>query len=357
MSRSHNFSAGPAVLPLSVIEQLQAALPEFQDTGMGLMELSHRSAAFDAVHRSAEERLRRVLSIPESFKVLFLQGGASLQFHMIPLNLLRAGESADFVVTGTWTQKAHAEAARVRQAQAIWDAAETNYDRLPTTVSPSADAVYLHYCSNNTIFGTQFADVLDADVPLVCDMSSDICSRPVDIGRHAVVFAGAQKNLGPSGVTAVILSPWAMERAPGGLSPMLDYRLQVDKRGLFNTPNTFGIYALERVLAWVEDGGGLTGIAAQNEAKANALYAEIDRTSFWTGHAQPAARSQMNVSFRSPTAELDAAFVATADAAGLKGLKGHRSVGGLRASIYNACGIDSVTALVDFMRQFTSVHG
>jgi len=357
MSRCHNFSAGPAVLPLSVIEQLQQALPDFQGTGLGLMELSHRSAAFDAVHRSAEERLRRVLSIPDDYRVLFLQGGASLQFHMIPLNLLRADESADFVVTGTWAKKAHAEAVRIRQAQAIWDAAETNYDRLPASVTPSPGATYLHYCSNNTIFGTQFPDALDVDVPLVCDMSSDICSRPVDVSRHAVVFAGAQKNLGPSGVTAVILSPWAMQRAPGGLPPMLDYQLQVDKRGLFNTPNTFGIYALERVLAWVEESGGLDAIAAQNEAKAQALYGEIDRTPFWTGHAERTVRSQMNVAFRSPSAQLDAAFVAEADAAGLKGLKGHRSVGGLRASIYNACGVDSVGALVAFMQDFSARNG
>jgi phosphoserine aminotransferase len=358
MSRCHNFSAGPAVLPLSVIEQLQDALPEFAGTGLGLMELSHRSASFDAVHRGAEARLRRVLSIPDDYAVLFMQGGASLQFHMIPLNVLAHGESADFLITGVWAKKARVEAARIRGVHDLYDCADTNYDRVPTALTPSADAVYVHYASNNTIFGTQFLHVPDVgDAPLICDMSSDICSRPVDISRHAIVFAGAQKNLGPSGVTAVILSPWALERSPGGLPSMLDYRLQVDKRGLFNTPNTFGIYALERVLAWIEDRGGVASMAALNEEKASALYNEIDSTDFWTGHAQVAARSRMNVAFRSPTPALDAAFVAEADDAGLMGLKGHRSVGGLRASIYNACGMDSVAALVSFMSDFEQRNG
>jgi phosphoserine aminotransferase len=357
MNRAHNFSAGPAVLPLSVIEELAAALPNFQETGLGLMELSHRSTTFDAVHRSAETRLRRVLSIPEDYRVLFLQGGASLQFHMIPLNLLQAGESADFLVTGVWAKKALAETQRFRAARVLWDGADHSYDRLPQQLEPSEDAVYLHYCSNNTIYGTQFSEPPSVSTPLICDMSSDICSRPVDISKHALVFAGAQKNLGPSGVTAVILSPWALDRAPGGLSPMLDYRLQVDKRGMFNTPNTFGIYALERVLNWIETQGGLTGVARTNTEKASALYTEIDRTGFWSGTAQRAVRSQMNVSFCSPAADLDTRFVAEAQAAGLNGLKGHRLVGGLRASIYNACPQTSVHALVEFMREFEATHG
>ena len=301
MSRAHNFSAGPAVLPLSVVEQLQAALPDFQGCGMGLMELSHRSATFDAVHRSAEERLRRILGIPEDYAVLFLQGGASLQFHMVPLNLLTPGESADFILTGVWTKKALAEAQRSRAGQAIWSGEEAGYTSVPQTVTPSGGATYLHYTTNNTIYGTQFTQAPEAgELPLVADMSSDICSRPIDVARHGVIFAGAQKNLGPSGVTAVILSPWALEKASGDLNPMLDYRLQVDKRGLFNTPNTFGIYALERVLAWVEDLGGITGMATRNQAKAHKLYAQIDSTDFWSGHASLESRSEMNVAFSPP---------------------------------------------------------
>ena len=358
MSRVHNFSAGPAVLPLSVIQELAAALPEFQGTGLGLMEISHRSPAFDAVHRSAEARLRRVMGIPENYRVLFLQGGASLQFLMTAMNLIGEGESADFVVTGVWCQKALKEAQRVGAGRVAWDGADTRFDRLPTTIEVDPAAAYLAYTTNNTIYGTQFQALPDAgNVQLVADMSSDICSRPVDVGAHGLIFAGAQKNLGPSGVTAVILSPWAMEKSPGGLSPMLDYRLQVDKRGLFNTPNTFGIYALERVLAWVETVGGLGAMAARNEAKAQALYSEIDRGDFWTGHAAVPDRSRMNITFCSPSKALDQRFVAEAEARGLKGLKGHRSVGGLRASIYNACEPESVAALVAFMRSFEADQG
>jgi phosphoserine aminotransferase len=358
MTRAHNFSAGPAVLPLSVIEQLSAALPEFQGSGMGLMELSHRSTIFDAVHRGAEERLRRVMGIPEDYEVLFLQGGASLQFHMTALNLLQPNESADFIVTGTWSNKAVKEAKRVAGGRIAWDGKDSQYSTLPDAVQIDPNAAYAAYTTNNTIYGTQFKARPDVgSVPLVADMSSDICSGPVDVGAHQLIYAGAQKNLGPSGVTAVILSPWAMSKSPGNLPPMLDYKLQVEKRGMFNTPNTFGIYALERVLAWVEDLGGLPAMAVRNRGKADALYGAIDGTDFWTGHAAKGARSSMNVTFCSPSPELDAQFVAEADAAGLCGLKGHRSVGGLRASIYNACGQESVDALVSFMADFEAANG
>lgn len=357
MSRAHNFSAGPAVLPLSVVEQLAAALPNFKGGGLGLMELSHRSALFDEVHRSAESRLRRILSVPDDYSVLFLQGGASLQFHMVPMNLLEAHESADFIVSGVWTKKAIVEAERSHAASPIWSGAP-DFSALPETITPSGSATYLHYATNNTIYGTQFHATPDGGgLPLVADMSSDICSRPIDVSKHAIIFAGAQKNLGPSGVTAVILSPWALEKSGGNLNPMLDYRLQVEKRGLFNTPNTFGIYALERVLSWMEDNGGIDGMAQLNQAKADALYTAIDGSEFWTGHADLSCRSQMNVAFRSPSTELDTRFVAAADAAGLMGLKGHRLVGGLRASIYNACPLASVTALVDFMGEFERTQG
>ena len=358
MNRAHNFSAGPAVLPSSVIEQLRDALPNFKGTGLGLMEMSHRSSTFDDVHRSAENRLRRILTIPDEYSVLFLQGGASLQFHMTALNLLQEGESADFVVTGTWAKKGMDEANRIRSARAAWDGSESTFNHLPNTVSPDPSATYLHYTTNNTIYGTQFRrPPTESNIPLVADMSSDICSRPIDVARHALIYAGAQKNLGPSGVTAVILSPWALEKSPGGLNPMLDYTLQVEKRGLFNTPNTFGIYALERVLAWIEDLGSLDVMATRNQQKADLLYQEIDRSDFWSGHSAVENRSEMNVTFRTPSPELDQRFVKEADDAGLKGLKGHRSVGGLRASIYNACGPESVQALVSFMQDFENANG
>lgn len=358
MNRAHNFSAGPAVLPLRVIEQLADALPDFKGSGLGLMELSHRSPIFDAVHRGAEERLRRVMGIPDEYAVLFLQGGASLQFHMTALNLLEPGESADFVVTGTWSNKAVNEARRVAGGRIAWDGKDAQYSTLPNAVEYDANAIYAAYTTNNTIYGTQFhVRPNSGAIPLVADMSSDICSRPVDVAAHDLIYAGAQKNLGPSGVTAVILSPWALQKAPGGLPPMLDYRLQVEKRGLFNTPNTFGIYALERVLAWIEELGGLGAMDVRNQAKAGQIYRLIDSSEFWSGHADPAHRSLMNVTFRTPSPDLDARFVAEADAAGLKGLKGHRSVGGLRASIYNACGPESVDALAEFMGAFESANG
>ena len=366
MPRMHNFSAGPAVLPLSVIEQLSEALPDFQGCGLGLMEMSHRSKVFDDVICGAEARFRRLLDVPEDYAVLFLQGGASLQFYMTALNLLGPDESADYLMTGTWSTKAIKEAGRCCDAAAAWEM-EGIPDRVPAAGSYSIrpEAKFVHYTSNNTIYGTQYAALPESDgKPLVGDLSSDIASRAVDLSRHAVAYAGAQKNLGPSGVCAVILSPWAVERSrtvtglrPGGLPSMLNYDLMVKKGSMFNTPNTFGIYALDRVLAWVEESGGVAAMAARNTDKADLLYAELDRSDFWRPHAQTDSRSQMNVTWRTPSPELDTAFVAAALEAGLSGLKGHRSVGGIRASIYNACERASVQALVDFMKEFERTQG
>lgn len=366
MARMHNFSAGPAVLPLSVVEQLSSALPDFQGCGLGLMELSHRSKTFDAVICSAEERFRSLLGIPADYAVLFLQGGASLQFYMSVLNLLGPDESVDYLMTGTWSTKAIKEARRCCDAQPIWEM-EGTPDRVPSSSSYTMrpEAKVLHYTSNNTIYGTQFADLPASDGrPLIGDLSSDIASRPVDVSRHAVIYAGAQKNLGPSGVCAVILSPWAVEQSqrsgalrPGGIPSMLSYDLMVKKSSMFNTPNTFGIYALDRVLAWVEDMGGVEAMTTRNTNKAAMLYGELDRTAFWRPHAQEDSRSQMNITWRTPSPELDTAFVAEALDAGLSGLKGHRSVGGIRASIYNACGPQSVQALVSFMQDFERRKG
>jgi phosphoserine aminotransferase len=367
MARVHNFSAGPAVLPTSVIEQLREALPEFQGTGQGLMELSHRSPPFQAVIEGAQTRLRRIMGIPKGYSVLFLQGGASMQFYMAPLNLCGPTDKADHVVTGTWAQKAIKEAGRVCDTAAVWSGAELGFDRVPGQgdYKSREGACFLHYTTNNTIYGTQFHGVPSCHgTHLVADMSSDICSRPFDVAAHDLIYAGAQKNLGPSGVVAIILSPWALERSrtigtsrPGGLPSMLDYGLMVDKGSMFNTPNTFGIFALERVLAWIEDLGGLSGMEARNRDKAAMLYGEIDRSDFWSGHAQVDSRSWMNVTWRTPSSDLDAAFLTEAGAAGLVALKGHRSVGGIRASLYNALGPESVAALVAFMKDFEARRG
>lgn len=360
MSRLHNFSAGPAVLPLPVIEELRAALLDLGGSGIGLMEISHRSKTFQAVVDNAVARVKRVLGAPDDYTVLFLQGGASLQFYMTALNLLRAGEAADYLVTGTWSQKALKEAKKVGDAKAIWDDAPNNFKRVPRDgeyqVRPNA--VYLHYTSNNTIFGTEYHHVPDsAGKPLICDMSSDIAGVALDVKRHDLIYAGAQKNLGPSGITLVLLSPWAMSRVPEGLPSMLDYKVHAKDGSMYNTPNCVGIYVIERVFAWMEANGGLDAMIARNRSKAELLYGELDRSAFWSPHAAPEARSRMNVTWRLPSPELEDSFVKEAKAAGLDGLKGHRSVGGIRASLYNALEPESVAALVEFMRDFERRRG
>ncbi|MEL6346036.1 MAG: 3-phosphoserine/phosphohydroxythreonine transaminase [Myxococcota bacterium] len=367
MARAHNFSAGPALLPLSVIEEIQQTLPELSHTGQGLMEISHRSAAFEAIRDSAEQRLRALLNVPDDYAVLFLQGGASMQFYQTGLNLLGPDDKADIIMTGRWSDKAIVEMRRCGDIAEAWAPDDGVYNRVPSDdqVQVREDAVYVHYTSNNTVHGTQFHQLPEAaGKPLVADMSSDICSRPIDVRRHAVIYAGAQKNLGPSGVTAVIVSPWALERAShadntrsGGLPSMLDYRLMAKKDSMFNTPNTFGIFALDRVLAWVESRGGVDAMAEQNLAKAGLIYNELEQSDFWRIYAQKGSRSIMNPTWFTPTTDTDRLFVSQAAEAGLKALKGHRSVGGLRASIYNACPIESVEVLVDFMKDFEKRHG
>lgn len=366
MARVHNFNAGPGVLPVPVLEQLKDAILEYGDTGVGIMEMSHRSKPFEAIVNSAVARLRRILGVPSDYQILFLQGGASFQFYMTALNLLCPGEAADFLNTGVWAKKAIVEAKRCGDAATIWDGKATNYDRLPEQGAYAVrdQAIYLHYTTNNTIYGTQFSGIPEhGDKPVVADMSSDIASRPVDVGAHALIYAGAQKNLGPSGVTVVILSPWALERskkssaARGGLPAMLDYAPFVADNSLYNTPNTWGIFALERVLAWVEGLGGLDAIAAANTEKARRLYAELDRSGYWRPHAARDCRSAMNITWRAASEELEGSFVKQAEAAGFRGLKGHRLVGGIRASMYNALPMESVDALVDFLRDFEAKNG
>ncbi len=357
--RIHNFGAGPAVLPESVIAEVQAALPNLADSGFGLCEISHRSTTFQAIVDSAMARIRRVLSIPDDYTVLLLQGGASLQFYMTALNLLRPGEAADYLVSGGWSQKALKEAKRVGDAEAVWDDSENGFKSIPRDGDYAIrdEAIYVHYTSNNTLYGTQFHHLPDCGgKPRVLDASSDIAGVPLDVSSHDVIYAGAQKNLGPSGVTLVILSPWAMSRVGDDLPTMLDYGVHASKGSLFNTPNTFGIFVLDCVFKWLEENGGLEGSITRNQAKAALLYDELDRSDFWVPHANADSRSRMNITWRLADQSLEAVFLDEATAAGFGGLKGHRSVGGIRASLYNGCPISSVEALVGFMRDFEAQH-
>ena len=357
--RLHNFSAGPAVLPVSVVEELRANLLDLQGCGLGLMEMSHRGDTFEGILAQAIARTRRVLALPHDHQVLFLQGGASLQFLMVPQNLLQGG-SATYLDTGTWSSKAIAEARRFGEVRVPFSGKAQGYKSVPQGYSSpgaSSGEDYLHYTSNNTVVGTQFHQHPTTDGLLVCDMSSDIASRPIDGGAWDLIYAGAQKNLGPSGVTVVTLSPRAMERAAScGAPTMLDYAVHVDGGSMYNTPNTLGIYVLERVLAWVE-AQGLEAVAAANTRKANALYDLFDASDFWRPHATSDSRSQMNVTWRLADQSQEDPLVVAAEASGFSGIKGHRSVGGLRASIYNACPEESVSALVDFLRDFERTHG
>ena len=360
-SRIHNFGAGPAVLPLSVMQEVQEALPNLDGSGFGLCEISHRSATFQSVVDSAMARIRRVLSVRDDYTILFLQGGASLQFYMTALNLLKPAEQADFLETGGWSKKAIGEANRVGIPHNIWSDSENGFRSVPSDsdYTVSEDSIYFHYTSNNTLMGTQYHHLPDSGgKPRVVDASSDIAGVPIDVSAHDIIYAGAQKNLGPSGVTLVILSPWALARAQensdaGRLPTMLDYTVHASKGSLFNTPNTFGIFVLDCVFKWLEENGGLEGAIARNRAKSSLIYEELDSDEMWIPHAEKSSRSVMNVTWRCANEELESVFLSEAETAGLGGLKGHRSVGGIRASLYNGCPIESVKALVEFMRDFS----
>jgi phosphoserine aminotransferase len=358
--RIFNFSAGPAVLPVAVLEQAQREMLSLPGVGMSVMEISHRSQTFDEIHQSAVQGLRDLLGIPANYRVLFLQGGASLQFSMVPMNLLPAGGSADYIVTGSWGKKALKEAKKVGTSNVAADMADSRYTRTPEQHELKLDpaAAYVHLTTNETIEGVEFKTEPDVgDVPLVADASSDICSHPLDVSKYALIYAGAQKNLGPSGVTLVILRDDLLERIPAGLHTMLDYRTHAENDSLYNTPNTWGIYILNLVCQWVKEQGGLAGMERENEAKAQLIYDAIDATDFYRGHAAKESRSIMNVTFRLPTEELEKQFAKEATAQGLDGLKGHRSVGGIRASIYNAFPRAGCEALVEFMREFERKNG
>jgi phosphoserine aminotransferase len=358
--RIFNFSAGPAVLPVPVLEKAREEMLSLPGVGMSVMEISHRSKTFDAIHQSAKAGMREMLGIPDGYHVLFLQGGASLQFSMVPLNFLREGASADYILTGSWGKKAIKEAKKQGATNVAADMADSRYNRVPAQDELKLDssAAYVHVTSNETIEGVQWKeDPQVGDVPLVCDASSDICSRPVDVSKYALIYAGAQKNLGPSGVTLVILRDDMLGHIPDGLHTMLDYRTHTQNDSLYNTPNTWGIYILDLVCKWMKEQGGLDAIARKNEEKAGKIYEAIDATDFYRGHAVREARSNMNVTFRLPSEELEKKFTTEATAQRLDGLKGHRSVGGIRASIYNAFPAEGVDALVQFMREFERTNG
>jgi phosphoserine aminotransferase len=355
--RIFNFSAGPAVLPVPVLEQAREEMMSLPGVGMSVMEISHRSKTFDEIIGGAESGLRELMGIPENYHVLFLQGGASLQFSVIPMNLLTEGASADYVLTGSWGKKAIKEAKRVGATSVAADMADSRYSRVPDEgeLKLNPQAAYVHITSNETIEGVEFKSLPETgDVPLISDASSNICSRPVDVSKHALIYAGAQKNLGPSGLTLVIIRDDLLQRIPAGLHTMLDYRTHVENKSLYNTPNTWGIYILNLVCEWVKEQGGLAGMYRKNVEKAQKIYDAIDATDFYRGHASRDARSIMNVTFRLPSEELEKKFASEATAAGLDGLKGHRSVGGIRASIYNAMPLAGVESLATFMREFKS---
>ncbi len=354
--RVYNFNPGPAVLPVPVLEEAQRHLVALPGVGMSVLEISHRSKTFEGILAEAEADLRAVLGIPENYKVIFLGGGASLQFTMVAMNLLPKEGSADYINTGSWAVAAIKEAKKLGKVNVAASTEADKFSRIPRQEELKLDpsAAYLHFTSNNTIEGTEwFAEPETGSAPLVCDASSDILSRSIDVKKYGLIYAGAQKNMGPAGVTVVIIRDDLLARVPAGLPAMLDYKLQAEKQSLYNTPPVFAIYLVRLVLKWLKGIGGLNEMERRNREKAELLYSAIDGSSgYYRGTAEKASRSQMNITFRMASEELEKKFVDEAKAAKLVGLAGHRSVGGMRASLYNAFPMDGVEALVAFMKDF-----
>ena len=354
--RIYNFSSGPAILPVPVLEKARDEMLSFNGIGMSVMEISHRSSQFEAILESAKKGIRDLLQIPKNYQILFLQGGASLQFSMIPMNFLAGGGSADYVITGTWSEKARIEAERCGNVNVISSMAVGGYKTVPEQdeLRFTPGARYVHYVSNETTHGVEFKyDLNGHGTPVVCDASSNILSKPIDVERYALIYAGAQKNIGPSGVTLVIIRDDLLETAPKAQQSMLDYRNFAEHGSMPNTPNTWGIYIIGLVCEWLKSQGGIESIKEKNQDKAALLYTAIDSSDgFYSAHAERNARSLMNVTFRLPSEDLENRFCAEALANDLSGLKGHRSVGGIRASIYNAFPRSGVETLVDFMSDF-----
>ncbi|WP_179088038.1 3-phosphoserine/phosphohydroxythreonine transaminase [Paenibacillus sp. FSL R7-0273] len=359
--RAYNFNAGPAALPLEVLERAQAEFVEFRESGMSIMEMSHRGAIYESVHNEAQERLLSLLGNPEGYKVLFVQGGASTQFAMIPMNLISSGQVGSYVMTGSWADKALKEAKLVGEAHVAASSEDKKFLAIPElgSIKPADNAAYLHITSNETIEGTQYAEYPDTgSLPLIADMSSDILSRSFDVSKFGLIYAGAQKNLGPSGVTVVIAKEELIAKSPANIPTILRYDTHYKNNSLYNTPPSFSVYMVNEVLKWIEEQGGLAGIESKNRDKSGLLYDHIDGSDgFYRGVAEAGSRSIMNVTFRMQSEELEKQFVKAAEQEGFIGLKGHRSVGGLRASIYNAVPYESVKALSDFMKHFRQTQG
>ncbi len=361
--RVFNFSAGPAVMPVPVLEEMQRDLVALPGVGMSILEISHRSKAFESILADAEASIRTLAIVPSNYRVLFLQGGASLQFSMVPMNLLDAGQTADYIDSGSWADKAIKEARKIGAVNVAATSKADNYSRIPDQheLKLTAGAAYVHITSNNTIEGTEYQQLPDVgDVPLVNDTSSDMFSRPIEVARHGLIYAGAQKNMGPAGLTLVIIRDDLVQKAAAKKATqatMLNYAVHAENTSLYNTPPAFAVYALGLVMKWVIGQGGLAAMATGNRRKGAKLYAEIDRSGFYRGTAAVRDRSLMNVTFRLATEELEKQFVKESTTAGLDGLKGHRSVGGMRASIYNAFPEAGVDALVSFMREFERTRG
>ena len=358
--RIFNFGAGPGVLPEPVLRDAQRDIWDIAGSGIGIMEHSHRGKVFDAIAQEAERECRDLAGIGDEYDVLFLQGGASLQFAMVPMNFLPKDRTADYLVTGVWSEKAVKEAKLFGTVHEAASSADRKFTYIPepSAIRYSERPVYVHMTTNNTIYGTQWRaePPVPAGVPLIADTSSDMFSRPIDIAKYGMVYAGAQKNLGPSGVVLVIMRKELVERGPKDLPTMLQYRTAAKERSLYNTPPTFGMYVMGRVFRWIRELGGLAAMAERNAEKARIIYDFLDQSEFYRTTVEPAARSQMNVCFRAPSEELEAKFVSEATRRGLDGLKGHRSAGGMRASIYNAFPKEGCQALVQFMKEFETAN-
>jgi phosphoserine aminotransferase len=354
MKRICNFNAGPAALPLPVLERAQADMLDFQGAGMSVMEMSHRSKAFMALEEATEANIRQLMGVPEEYDILFLQGGASLQFATIPMNLRMPGQVADYVNTGSWAGKAIKEAKINGLVNVAWDGSGDKFTRAPRPeeLALTPGAAYVHICSNETIGGIRFPLFPTTEAPLIADMSSEIMSRAVDVSQFGMIYAGAQKNIGPSGLALIIMRKELVARAPEGVPTFLRYSTHAEEHSLYNTPNTWGIYFVKLVTDYMIEQGGIPEFQRRNEEKAAALYSVLDSSDFWKPVAQQESRSIMNIVWRLPSEELEARFVKKAVAAGMEGLKGHRSVGGLRASIYNAVPRECVDRLIDFMKDF-----
>jgi len=357
--RIFTFNPGPAALPLPVLKEVKKDLISYKGEGLSVLEMSHRGKTFESIIKQAEALMREVLAIPGNYKVIFMQGGATLQFAAVPLNLLPDNQSADYTITGSWAKNAFKEAQKLnKNVRAVASSESSNFDHIPKNFSVDPNAAYLHLTSNNTIFGTQWHKFPNpGSVPMVCDMSSDIACRPVDVSKFALIYGGAQKNLGPAGVTIVIIRDDVLQKSPANIPTMLNYKLLAEKESLYNTPPTFAIYITKLVLEWIKASGGLEKIGKINQRKAKLIYKIIDAGGFYRGTVQKADRSIMNVTFRLPSEELENKFVNEAKELNMIGLKGHRSVGGIRASLYNAVSLKTVKALAEFMKEFEKKNG